>query len=98
MTGHVFGDESLFDSDRGGPLTQNRPDTPDYGGELSALVYDHGASAKGFPPPVFAARELVITMRSQGIAARLGRGRRVHHRAPGSSRLFPLPGCRCLCA
>jgi serine-type D-Ala-D-Ala carboxypeptidase/endopeptidase (penicillin-binding protein 4) len=73
VTGHVFGDESLFDSDRGGPLTDNRPDTPDYGGELSALVYDHGASAKGFPPPVFAARELVITMRSRGIEARLGR-------------------------
>lgn len=73
VTGHVYGDESLFDSDRGGPLTQNHPDTPDYGGELSALVYDHGASAKGFPPPVFAARELVITMRGQGISARLGR-------------------------
>ncbi|HEY2654189.1 MAG TPA: D-alanyl-D-alanine carboxypeptidase [Solirubrobacteraceae bacterium] len=73
VTGHVFGDESLFDADRGGPLTHNRPDTPDYGGELSALVYDHGASARGYPPPVFAARELVITMHGRQIAARLGR-------------------------
>jgi D-alanyl-D-alanine carboxypeptidase/D-alanyl-D-alanine-endopeptidase (penicillin-binding protein 4) len=73
VTGHVFGDESLFDADRGGPLTHNHPDTPDYGGELSALVYDHGASARGLPPPVFAARELVITMRGRQIAARLGR-------------------------
>ncbi len=73
VTGHVFGDESLFDADRGGPLTHNRPDTPDYGGELSALVYDHGASARGVPPAVFAARELVITMHARQIAARLGR-------------------------
>lgn len=73
VTGHVFGDASLFDALRGGPLTHNRPDTPDYGGELSALVYDHGASARGFPPPVFAARELVITMRGARIEARLGR-------------------------
>ena len=73
VTGHIYGDESLFDSDRGGPLTDNRPDTPDYEGELSALVYDHGASAKGFPPPVFAAHEVAITMRGAGIQVRLGR-------------------------
>jgi len=73
VTGLVYGDASLFDADPGGPLTHNRPDTPDYGGELSALVYDHGASARGFPPPVFAAHELVITMHGVRIAARLGR-------------------------
>ena len=73
VTGRIYGDESLFDSNRGGPLTHNRPDTPDYEGELSALVYDHGASAKGFPPPVFAAHEVAITMRGSGIQVRLGR-------------------------
>ena len=45
VTGHIFADESLFDRDRGGPATHNRADTPDYGGEMSALVYDHGMSA-----------------------------------------------------
>jgi len=69
VSGHVFGDESLFDSDRGGPATHNKPDTPDYGGEMSALVYDHGMSEPGMPPAVFAAHELVLTMRSEGIQA-----------------------------
>ena len=73
VTGFVYGDESLFDRDRGGPATGNRPDIPDYGGELSALVYDHGASAPGYPPSVFATRELVMTMRADRIEARLGR-------------------------
>ena len=47
VTGHIFADESLFDTDRGGPATNNLPDTPDYGGEMSALVYDHGMSTRG---------------------------------------------------
>jgi len=73
VTGFVYGDESLFDSDRGGPATDNDADVPDYGGQLSALVYDHGASARGYPPPVFAARELVATMHAERISARLWR-------------------------
>src|SRR6202034_3805957 len=42
VTGHIFADETLFDRDRGGPDTHNRADIPDYGGEMSSLVYDHG--------------------------------------------------------
>jgi D-alanyl-D-alanine carboxypeptidase/D-alanyl-D-alanine-endopeptidase (penicillin-binding protein 4) len=92
VTGYVIGDESLFDAARGGPLTNNRPDTPDYGGELSALVYDHGASARGYPPPVFATRELVITMRGVRIMARLGR--RAGRTPPGAHMLATVSSPR----
>ena len=67
VTGRIFADESLFDSDRGGPATANQPDVPDYGGELSALVYDHGMTAGGMSPPVFAAHELALTLRGGGM-------------------------------
>ena len=70
MTGHIFADESLFDTDRGGPLTHNGADTPDYGGEMSALVYDHGMSARRMSPAVFAAHELALTMRLTGMRVR----------------------------
>lgn len=67
VRGHIFADESLFDSDRGGPATHNQPDIPDYGGELSALVYDHGMTAPGMSPAVFAAHELALTLRARGV-------------------------------
>jgi serine-type D-Ala-D-Ala carboxypeptidase/endopeptidase (penicillin-binding protein 4) len=67
VTGAVYADPSRFDNDLGGPATGNQPDIPDYGGELSALVFDHGYAADGESPAVFAARELVLTMRMQGI-------------------------------
>ena len=73
VTGWVYGDDSLFDSDPGGPATHYRPDIPDYGGEMGALVYDHGMTARGMPPAVFAAHELVLTMRTQNIDARSAR-------------------------
>ena len=69
VTGRVFGDASRFDADPGGPATANRPDTPDYGGELGALVYDHGATSGNLSPGAFAARELVLTMRAQHMQA-----------------------------
>ncbi len=67
VTGAVYADASRFDTAEGGPATDNKPDLPDYGGELSALVFDHGATGAGEGPAVFAAREFVITMRAQGI-------------------------------
>jgi D-alanyl-D-alanine carboxypeptidase/D-alanyl-D-alanine-endopeptidase (penicillin-binding protein 4) len=70
VTGEVVGDESRFDGLRGGPLTDYQPDLPDYGGELSALVYDHGATAANLSPAAFAARELVLTMQGAGIRAK----------------------------
>ncbi len=73
VTGRVIGDESRFDTLRGGPLTGYQPDIPDYGGELSALVYDHGATGGGLNPAAFAAHELVLTMRGMGVRARAAR-------------------------
>ncbi len=70
VTGHLFADDSLFDTDPGGPATHNRADTPDYGGEMNALVYDHGMSAPRMSPAVFATHELALTMR--GIGMRVG--------------------------
>jgi D-alanyl-D-alanine carboxypeptidase/D-alanyl-D-alanine-endopeptidase (penicillin-binding protein 4) len=70
VTGSVIGDASLFDDLRGGPATAYAPDVPDYGGQLSALSFDHGSTAKGWSPGAFAARELVLTLRGSHIRAR----------------------------
>jgi D-alanyl-D-alanine carboxypeptidase/D-alanyl-D-alanine-endopeptidase (penicillin-binding protein 4) len=67
VTGHIFADDSLFDTDPGGPATKNRPDIPDYGGEMNALVYDHGMSSARMSPAVFTAHELALTMRGLGM-------------------------------
>jgi len=85
VTGHIFADESLFDTDRGGPATHNEPDTPDYGGELSALVYDHGMSSAKMSPAVFAAHELAVTMRAVGM--RVGAAARTRRTPAGAVKL-----------
>ncbi len=85
VTGHIFADDSLFDNDLGGPATNNLPDTPDYGGELSALVYDHGMSARGMPPAVFAAHELALTLRGEGV--RVGAAGRTRTTPSGAAQL-----------
>jgi D-alanyl-D-alanine carboxypeptidase/D-alanyl-D-alanine-endopeptidase (penicillin-binding protein 4) len=70
VTGWVIGDAALFDGLRGGPATGYAPDVPDFGGQLSALTYDHGGTFKKLNPGAFAARELVLTMHGAGIGAR----------------------------
>jgi D-alanyl-D-alanine carboxypeptidase/D-alanyl-D-alanine-endopeptidase (penicillin-binding protein 4) len=85
VAGYLVSDESLFDADRGGPATGNRADLPDYGGQLSALVYDHGATAKGYTPATFAANELAMTARSEGIGL-FASGRSA--RTPAGARLL----------
>jgi D-alanyl-D-alanine carboxypeptidase/D-alanyl-D-alanine-endopeptidase (penicillin-binding protein 4) len=85
VTGHIFADESLFDTDRGGPATGNLPDIPDYGGELSALVYDHGMTEGKMSPAVFAAHELALTLRGRGV--RIGAGSRTRS-TPADARLL----------
>jgi D-alanyl-D-alanine carboxypeptidase/D-alanyl-D-alanine-endopeptidase (penicillin-binding protein 4) len=70
VTGKLIGDESMFDQHRGGPATKFEPDTPDYGGQLSALTYDHGAITGHLTPAAFAARQLARTLRSQHVAVR----------------------------
>lgn len=69
VTGHIFADDSLFDTDPGGPATGGHPDIPDYGGEMSALVYDHGMSTATMSPAVFTAHELALTLRGLGVRA-----------------------------
>jgi serine-type D-Ala-D-Ala carboxypeptidase/endopeptidase (penicillin-binding protein 4) len=70
VTGWVIGDAALFDALRGGPATGYAPDVPDFGGQLSALAYDHGSTFKKLNPGAFAAKELALTMHGAGIGAR----------------------------
>ncbi len=69
VTGRVIGDESLFDSTRGGLSTGLGPDIPDFGGQLSALSYDHGATLGPLSPAAFAAHQLSLTLRARKIRA-----------------------------
>lgn len=69
VTGRVFGDEALFDHRRGALITDYKPDTPDLGGQLSALTYDHGTVMPHYDPATFAAHQLVQTMRALGVQA-----------------------------
>lgn len=67
VTGHLYADASLFDNERGGLLTDQKPDIPDLGGQLSALTYDHGTALKHYNPATFTAHELALTMRGSHI-------------------------------
>ncbi|MGH2916105.1 MAG: D-alanyl-D-alanine carboxypeptidase/D-alanyl-D-alanine-endopeptidase [Solirubrobacteraceae bacterium] len=67
VTGRLYGDETLFDRRRGGLMTKYLPDVPDFGGQLSALTFDHGTTARGYNPATFAARELALVLRGSHI-------------------------------
>jgi D-alanyl-D-alanine carboxypeptidase/D-alanyl-D-alanine-endopeptidase (penicillin-binding protein 4) len=73
VTGRVYADESMFDRRRGGLITNYAPDTPDFGGELSALVYDHGSDTKKLSPAQFTVKQVVVTMRGAGIQAKFAK-------------------------
>jgi serine-type D-Ala-D-Ala carboxypeptidase/endopeptidase (penicillin-binding protein 4) len=73
VTGQIYADESLFDRRRGGLLTNYLPDTPDFGGQLSALTYDHGSIVAHYSPAALAVREMAVTMRGAGIAVKASR-------------------------
>jgi D-alanyl-D-alanine carboxypeptidase/D-alanyl-D-alanine-endopeptidase (penicillin-binding protein 4) len=74
VTGRLYGDGSLFSDELGGMLTHLRPDIPDLGGELGALVYDHGEVTRtGASPAVFAASELAATLRTMGVRVQVSR-------------------------
>lgn len=70
VTGSVFADESLFDRRRGGLMTAYAADVPDFGGQLSALTYDHGSALAKLSPARFAVKELVLTLRGSHIGAK----------------------------
>jgi len=71
ITGHVIADESLFDTLRGGLLTDYKPDTPDFGGQLSALTYNHGSAVKlSQSPAVFADDQFVSSLNGLHVKAR----------------------------
>ena len=50
VTGPLIGDLACSPGRPGGPATDFGPDIPDFGGELSALTFDHG-STSGSPDP-----------------------------------------------
>lgn len=69
VTGHVYGDESLFDARRGGLLTHYAMDTPDFGGQLSALDFNHGSALRGLGPARFAVKQFVLDLGAAGVKA-----------------------------
>jgi serine-type D-Ala-D-Ala carboxypeptidase/endopeptidase (penicillin-binding protein 4) len=76
VTGQLFADETMFDRKRGGLMTNYAPDVPDFGGQLSALTYDHGATVPHYSPAVFAAREMALVLRGSHIAVKASRDAR----------------------
>ena len=46
VTGQVFGDESLFDAAAAACRASYAMDMPDFGGQLSALAFDHGSAQR----------------------------------------------------
>jgi D-alanyl-D-alanine carboxypeptidase/D-alanyl-D-alanine-endopeptidase (penicillin-binding protein 4) len=70
VTGRLYADESLFDRRRGGLITHYAPDTPDFGGQLSALTYDHGSGTNRLLPAQFAVKQVALTMRGSGVQVR----------------------------
>ena len=85
VTGHVYGDETLFDSRRGGPESGYR--TSPYVGPISGLNFNHGLGRSGFlPSPArYAAERLDTALERRGIKVRAKPGVR---RAPDKSVLI----------
>ena len=74
ITGRVYGDESRFDSLRGGP--DSRYGVSSYVGPLSALAYNRGLATEGgrgfqSNPPLHAAARLEAALKRRGV--RIGR-------------------------
>jgi D-alanyl-D-alanine carboxypeptidase/D-alanyl-D-alanine-endopeptidase (penicillin-binding protein 4) len=82
VTGRVYGDESLFDTLRGGPDSGYR--TSSYVGPLSALDFNHGYGPGGFlaNPALYAAQKLNTALEDENIAVR---GKPTTGAAPGGA-------------
>jgi D-alanyl-D-alanine carboxypeptidase/D-alanyl-D-alanine-endopeptidase (penicillin-binding protein 4) len=66
VDGAIIGDESYFDSRRGGPATGYRPD-PNLVGKLSALAFDRGETHSFRSPAGYAAYRLTGALKRRGI-------------------------------
>jgi D-alanyl-D-alanine carboxypeptidase/D-alanyl-D-alanine-endopeptidase (penicillin-binding protein 4) len=73
VTGLLYADPSRFNAQLGGPATHYHADIPDYGGELSALVFDHGATGFGLGPAAFADHQVAVAMQNAGIGLQAAR-------------------------
>jgi len=76
VAGRVYGDESRFDTLRGGPASGYGLDL-DLGGPLSGLLYDRGlaqedGSALQRQPALFAARQLTLALRAAHVSVPRG--------------------------
>lgn len=72
IRGSVYGDESVFDSQRGEPSSNFRQD-PFLEGTLSGLAYDRGASGNekvAHAPAAYAARKLWAMLKNAGLSIR----------------------------
>ena len=70
VTGHVYGDESLFDAVRG--VFDSGGRTSPWVGPLSALDFDHGFGTRGFlsNPAAYAAERLDTALGRAGVKVR----------------------------
>jgi D-alanyl-D-alanine carboxypeptidase/D-alanyl-D-alanine-endopeptidase (penicillin-binding protein 4) len=66
IKGSIIGDESYFDSLRGGPATNYAPD-PNLVGLLSALSFDRGETGGMSSPAAYAAFRLAGALRERGV-------------------------------
>src|SRR5437868_8198911 len=94
VLGHVVGDESLFDSLRGGPSSGYRASRDDEG-PLTALAYNHGLTSSGYfqtDPPSYAADRLTDGLRRLGISVgQSATSGRTHSGAAELARVKSLP-------
>ena len=67
VDGLLYADASRFDSAEGGPLTADAADPGDYGGRMSALVYDHGYITGRLGPATTAVHLIALTARQSGL-------------------------------
>ncbi len=67
VTGHLYADPFRFDSAEGGPATGDAPDPGDYGGRMSALVYDHGYIVNGLGPAATTVHLVALTARASDV-------------------------------
>ncbi|MGI8559478.1 MAG: D-alanyl-D-alanine carboxypeptidase/D-alanyl-D-alanine-endopeptidase [Solirubrobacteraceae bacterium] len=87
VRGSIVGDESLFDTLRGGPATGFRIDSEI--GDLSALSFDRGQTGGLGSPAAYAASQLAAALRLNGVAVD---GKSITGTAPPAAKLAAAIG------